>query len=108
MNLYKLVKREPEKKSGLEIFVDIALAVLSISALLFIVYTLYKKWKRSTLVQASDDDFNDEWFCDCDDCSDEDSASVDDGSADAVKTVKVDTEESEAEIEYEDKEDIEL
>lgn len=102
MDLYKIIKREPEKKSGWEIFLKVLVVVSAVAATGLLVMALYKKWKECTAVAYGEDNIDDEWFCDCDECSDEDN----DGDFEPECVCECD--ESQAEVEYEEKEDEEI
>lgn len=106
MDLYRIIKREPIKKSKFENFMKVVLVIGSIAAISMLALTLYKKWKECNVGCACDDDFDDEWFCDCDECSDE--YDFDDETEDIEPECVACPDESQAEVEYEEKEDKEI
>ena len=71
MDLYRIIKGEPEKKSCTEKIVKLAIVIGSIAAVGILVLALYKKWKECKAADTEYDDFDDEWFCDCDECAEE-------------------------------------
>ena len=68
MDLCRIIKREPEKKSGADKLIKAMIVIGSIAAAGLLVLALYKKWKECNCADLGYDDFDDEWFCDCDDC----------------------------------------
>jgi len=64
MDFYKLIKK-PGKKSACEILVKTIIVVGALAAITLLVCALYRKWKKCTTISV-DNDFDDEWFCDCD------------------------------------------
>jgi len=63
MDLYKLIKKQ-EKKSAGEILIKVVLVFGAIAAITLLLAALYKKWQKCTAISVNDD-FDDEWFCDC-------------------------------------------
>lgn len=100
MDLYKIIKREPEKKSCLEKFGKAMLVIGAVAAVGVLVLAFYKKWKECQAIKADADDFDDEWFCDCDEYV------VNDADSEGFEPECVCCpDESQAEVEYEEKED---
>lgn len=106
MDLYKMIKREPLRKSKFETFIKVVLVIGSIAAVCMLALALYKKWKECNICSANDDDFDDEWFCDCDECADEYDFADEDEDIEPECVACPD--ESQAEVEYEEKEDKEI
>lgn len=102
MDLYKIIRRETEKKSKLETFAKVMLVIGAVAAVGILVLALYKKWKECHCSDSEYDDFDDEWFCDCDECTDEYGPECDRFEPECVDCP------DEAEIEYEEKEDKEI
>ena len=63
MDLYKLIKKQ-EKKSASEILIKVIVVVGALAAITLLLAALYKKWQKCTSISVNDD-FDDEWFCDC-------------------------------------------
>lgn len=74
MDLYRLIRKEPEKKSALDTLLKIVIIIGAIAAAGLLVAALCKKlkeckWFKSKCCLSDDEEFIKECFCGCeDDC----------------------------------------